>query len=258
MSQPVEPNPNTISRIHTACKECVFASYNDKTQVGCEMDLLDKYKSKDTTIIEAYDEDKEFYILNNRKCIGFRKNSWFNKFGDNLTLQDKKEKVLDSFKLRYMLLVDLKRFTTDSLEKLFDDLSKMDIKPSKIILVRYNYANKIFDYDYIKEILEKSNLGCAWRLQTMLDESVGIKSVLSHTVSNNQNYKYMLYLTDYTDKANDIVNKANNLIFKDLESFTVISDESYIGYMFLGLMYRYIWFTSKIDLLEEKNTFTIV
>jgi len=258
MSQHTEPTSNTISRIHTACKECVFASYRDKTQIGCEMNLLDKYRTKDTTIIEAYDEDKEFYILNNRKCIGFRKDSWFNKFGDSLTLQDKKEKVLDSFKLRYMLLIDLKMFTIDSLEKLFDDLSKITIKPSKIILVRYNYANKIFDYDYIKEILEKSNLGCAWRLQTMLDESVGIKSVLSHTVSNNQEYKYMLYLKDYTNKISDIVNKANNLIFKELESFTVISDESYIAYMFLGLMYRYVWFTSKIDILEEKNTFTIV
>lgn len=258
MSQSIEQTPNPISKIHTSCKDCVFAIYEDKTQTDCSMGLIEKYKSHNTTIIEAYDEEKEFYILNNRKCIGFRKNSWFDKFGDSLTLDQKKDKVTEQFKIKYILFIDLKLFDMDKLTQLFNDINQLVVKPSKIILVRYNYTNKIFDYETIKDMLEKSNLNCPWRLQTMLDETVGIKSVLSNTISTNQQYKYICYLKDYTPAINKIVDKANRSIFEDLSAFVVISDVAYTAYMFLGLVYRYVWFTEQKDILEHTDSFMVV
>lgn len=259
MSQPIEqPVSNPISKIHTSCKDCAFAVYEDKTQTDCSMSLIEKYRSKNTTIIEAYDEEKEFYVLNDRKCIGFRKNCWFDRFEGSLTLDQKKEKVTQQFKIKYILFIDLKLFDIEKLTQLFNDINQLVIKPSKIILIRYNYTNKIFDYETIKDILENSSLNCPWRLQTMLDETVGIKSLLSNTISTNQQYKYMCYLKDYTPSLNKIVDEANRFIFEDLSSFVVISDVESRAYMFLGLLYRYVWLTEHKDILENTDNFIIV
>ena len=55
--------------IHTPCKDCVFAIYDDKTQINCSQDCIDKYKKLDVPIVEVYDDDKEFYVIEGRKCI---------------------------------------------------------------------------------------------------------------------------------------------------------------------------------------------
>ena len=52
-----------ISKIHTPCKDCVFALYNDITQVGCKTKTLDIFKQRGVTILEVYDEEKEFYVI---------------------------------------------------------------------------------------------------------------------------------------------------------------------------------------------------
>ena len=80
---------DTVSAIIDKAEQNLFSIYKDNTQIDCAMNLLEKYKSKNTEIIEAYDEDKEFYILNNRKCIGFRKDNWFKQFNDDLDIENK-------------------------------------------------------------------------------------------------------------------------------------------------------------------------
>ena len=61
---------STINAVHTPCKNCVFAIYDNITQTNCALHYLDIYRDKDIEILEAYDNDKEFYIINNKKCIG--------------------------------------------------------------------------------------------------------------------------------------------------------------------------------------------
>ena len=65
--------------LQTSCKECVFASYEgwneetlQKTQTAC---LADRLKHFDGDIIEAYDNEKEFYVIN-RVCTCFRPSYW--------------------------------------------------------------------------------------------------------------------------------------------------------------------------------------
>ena len=109
-----------IDSIHTSCKDCVFAIYEDQTQTGCSMSMIEKYKAKNCEIIEAYDDDKEFYIINKRKCINHRKESWFKQFenSDN-SLEYRIEKTNASNKINYILLIDLKLFTVEKLHQTF-------------------------------------------------------------------------------------------------------------------------------------------
>lgn len=251
-----QPKINVISQIHTSCKDCAFALYSAETQTDCELNLIEKYKSKGASILEAYDEQKEFFIINDKKCIGYRNKTW----SEGLSLEQQKQKVLVENKIKYILFIDLKNFTNDQFETLIDNISLLSIKPSKIILLRYNYTNINFEYEYIRTKLKESGVSCEWRIQTMVDEDVPVRSVLSSTISTNTEYKIILYISDYTDitDINNIINLADNTVYENLGSFVVVSNKECTAKLFLGLIYRYAWLTSGTNILETPEDFTFI
>jgi len=58
----------------TPCKECVFAEYEEKTQTGCQLGLIEKYQAKDL-VEECYDEDNEFFVIG-QLCMYCRGPEW--------------------------------------------------------------------------------------------------------------------------------------------------------------------------------------
>jgi hypothetical protein len=65
-----------MPKIHTCCKDCVFSQYEGITQLDCSLGKIDKFERLDIPIIEAYDDEKEFYIIENRKCQFYRNKQW--------------------------------------------------------------------------------------------------------------------------------------------------------------------------------------
>jgi hypothetical protein len=248
----------TIDPIHTSCKDCVFAIYKDSTQTGCAINMIERYKSKDCSIIEAYDEDKEFYILNKYKCIGHRTESWFNQYSDvEDTLEYKIRKVKESNYLNYLLLIDLKSITVENLENIFKDIANLVVKPKKIILIRYSYTNKVFDFDLIQSLMKKYSIVCSWRIQTMLEENIELRSILSSTININKSNRFMLYITDYSTKMKDALEKGNKIAFDELDSFSLITDADHKISLFSTIVYRYMWFLEGKDILTV-DTDTII
>lgn len=110
---------SSISQIHTSCKNCVFSIYSDITQTGCALNFLSKYKEKNTEILEAYDEQKEFYIINNKKCLGYREDGWFKQFDMvGSTTDEKIKKFKETNYIDYLMLIDLKKFDNKKFEQL--------------------------------------------------------------------------------------------------------------------------------------------
>jgi hypothetical protein len=63
-------------KVKTSCKECVLAQYNSegKTQTGCKANRISGFMNNGV-VIEAYDDDKEFYVINTL-CSYHRPSSW--------------------------------------------------------------------------------------------------------------------------------------------------------------------------------------
>ena len=96
-----------IDTVHTPCKNCVFAEYDNKTQIGCHLDYIDRFKQSNIDIIEAWDEEKEFYIINKKKCVGYRENKWFASKGlGDATLDAKIEFFNKNNFLHYLLIIN--------------------------------------------------------------------------------------------------------------------------------------------------------
>lgn len=81
--------------IKTSCKNCTFAIYQDKAQVGCLANRIEKFDP--STVIEAYDDENEFYVIN-RFCNLYRdKVSWNNGKPDTDKAQDESKVLFDIF-----------------------------------------------------------------------------------------------------------------------------------------------------------------
>lgn len=56
-----------LSKAHTACYGCKFCKYDGDTQTGCDYGVVEGLQSSGL-VIEAENEHKKFYILNEKLC----------------------------------------------------------------------------------------------------------------------------------------------------------------------------------------------
>lgn len=248
-----------INPIHTCCKRCVFAEYESITQVSCAIKYLEKYKDMGTEILEAYDNDAEFYILNNKKCIGYREEKYFVKVGlIDSNIQDKINYVLDNNKLSYLMTINLAEYTSETFKELGLELSKISIKPKKIIFVRYSHLPKIFEYDVIINFLKDSNIDCEWRIQTMLDDTVEYSTILNNIINLNKSFRFVLSINKPGNSIGEIIDLGNRLVYNELKTFDIISNKSYSCYLFSSAVYRYNYITNNQNLLDNTSRYLYI
>lgn len=61
----------------TPCRDCVFAQYDGTTQVGCAFDRLEKFRKQGIDIVEVYDNEKEFFVIQTAcRAHRHKKGSW--------------------------------------------------------------------------------------------------------------------------------------------------------------------------------------
>ena len=150
-----------INKIHTPCKICIFALYNDKiTQTGCKLNRLKIFKKHKVEILEAYDEEKEFYVINNMKCLHWRPENW--KWSKS-SQRKQQIKIDEEIAIHYNAII----FTNDNIEdtKLtLLSLQKQSLLPSNITLVRY--PNSKLTPMQLMDLVKDNNI--PWRVENVI------------------------------------------------------------------------------------------
>jgi len=246
-----------ISTIHTPCKSCVFAKYEDKTQTDCHLDYISKYRANGVEIIEAYDEDNEFFVINDKKCIGYRENKWFEKrnLGD-ASIEQKINKYKESNYAHYIAVINLKELELDNLANICNNLNKCDIRPKKVVLIRYQNDKKNFHYRDIENIFSSTNIDYPWRIQTMLDTDMPYEYILYDIVKNNKNCRFVLSIQQDTDSLNKLINTANQTVYENLENFYASGDSTKKVILYSSTVYRHAFEVGK-DLLNDPDLYTL-
>lgn len=245
-----------INTIHTPCKDCVFAKYENNTQIGCELEYISKYKNKNIEILEAYDKDKEFFIINGKKCIGYREIKWFNQFDlKDSSIQDKITKFYELNSLDYLLVIDLKNIDLDQMESILAQIDSLSIKPKKLIIVRYA-DNKSYPYSVMKNLLDKYTNGHIWRIQTILDPLLVYGNILKNIVSLNSN-RFVVSITKHSNDIKKIIEYTNKLVHHDLDQFNIIANQNKDCLIFSRALYSFEAFNNK-NLLADELNYTIV
>jgi hypothetical protein len=123
-------------KTHTACKGCVFGTFEGKTQTDCKLGKIDKFRENGNEIVEVFDEEKEFYVIDGRKCQFYRNSDWL----FNIGYEDDEVEILKeetTIGVDIVLLVEEKQTFSDIQTSLLS-IEKSTIKPESIIIVLQN------------------------------------------------------------------------------------------------------------------------
>ena len=185
----------TVAPLHTSCKECIFASYNpikingDKSeQDGCNIGRLIpafnevpvKHVDPNIDIVEVYDDEQEFFVINNLKCHYKRTASWGNKIDKNSW----QERVYAENRLKYQSII----FANNDIQNLIDTttaLTQQLIPPQYITIVRKpdNTVRPSIISDYLNTI------ELPWGIENVIDSEIDNTKVVD-SILQKRSYPY--------------------------------------------------------------------
>lgn len=135
--------------MHTPCKDCCFAVYenNGITQAECRLNLIDKYINLGVKVVEVYDDDKEFYVVEGRKCLFYRTDDWFD---DNY-----EEKLKEEMQIKYaaVIYIDENQSFEDAKPTILS-LFNSSILPVNIIITYKNNSRQLSNKNNLPEYSE--------------------------------------------------------------------------------------------------------
>ena len=115
--------------LQTSCKECLFSVYEKNTQTGCLANRIEMFKNtaRGDIIIDAYDDEKEFYVVDGL-CNYFRPPSW-NEGKTDL------DKAIDESQTTFFIVIYADQINEDNLSRIQKSIQEIDYEHSKISVV---------------------------------------------------------------------------------------------------------------------------
>ena len=127
---------NKISVVSTTCRDCLFAEYNDDTQVGCHLGKIDKIKSHPVyELREATDNSKNFYVLNYHLCLHQRIKGWPH---DDKSIEEMTSAVKEEVKMNWgaiLVLTDEPLSDMSRVQKRLEEILDQPKPPSWIGII---------------------------------------------------------------------------------------------------------------------------
>lgn len=230
------------TNINSVCKDCCFAIYeNEITQVGCEQKMLDKYREI-TEVIEAYDDEKEFYVVRGRACPYRRSAKWRAKHADGYKEALEKENQVT------VQVIVFSDGNFENVKKTVESIKNQKKLPIHLTLVQpYGEKQKLASIftEYLKTCPFK------WRLQNMLEEQPLDKIV--HSLLGFIKSQYYLVLNSGEVIGENFLKQLNRLIIDDLKQFSAICDGDSSPYIIPYLIHTYWSFYGNSDLTILQN-----
>lgn len=156
----------------TSCKECCFATYEGKTQTRCSLNKLELFRKAKIDILEAYDNDKEFYVLCDKKCIWWRNYQWATK-RSNPNKDVLEESLL---KVCYVIYCDIHTCAND-LNNTLSCIKNDDLQPLRILIINNGAQIKPSEVKRLCNI--DHNLKNKWSLEIIIHPDLDLEKSLS-------------------------------------------------------------------------------
>jgi hypothetical protein len=243
----------------TVCKNCLFAQFADVTQVNCGLGLLTKYEEAGIKIQEAYDHEKEFYIIPGKFCSSYRTINWEHQ-GENLSRQQLE--LNRENQISYLHIVHMEKDST--LEELYDNIKSVvegnKIKPELICIIK-DIGNTVPN-TLISSISESFSI--PWMLRIQANPEINDRFLLDSFLLTYPYKKYQYYIySSCSIRLNNFVDYLNYAINNELFRFGIIHSKSNIAEILVvnKLIHTYLGgnkpqnLEEKIGVVDEKMLF---
>lgn len=234
-----------INAISSSCKLCLFAIYDGDTQVGCELNRVEKVKNHNTyELIEATDDEKNFYVLNNHICPYQRTNNWI-----HADSNDRKAMVEKEVYMKWVATIIAHTYDIDLIEKRLQEISSQNIKPSAITLALNNCPN----IEEIFKIMDKYT--DIWYLQNNLYDDTSDRFIIDSCFDKMKRQKFLFYGVFEVDKPinPDFYKRVHKYVIEDMNQYGILKHKDTIHEMVVSKLIhvKYAGNANGID-LEDK------
>ena len=133
-----EKTEEIYEKVHTSCVDCIFAKYDGKIQTGCSFNRVEKFKSSGCEIVDAENEDKQFFVIG-RFCNAYRKPAWkelvenTNKYSHEELMQKARDEM--SLRCGVMVLMNPESTMSEAEETIHAIFKQKNNKPEYIVVV---------------------------------------------------------------------------------------------------------------------------
>jgi len=190
-----------LSQVHTACRYCVFAEYEDNTQTGCKLNKLDDYRAAGIDIVEVYDEGANFNIIDGRICLFYRNESSLESYARDTW----EEMTIMQTKIPYHVILFVEE--GDSLFVIKTALRKLKeqaIKPNMVTIVNKQYMPYVKDNDkYLKPSIILEALSTSgfhkYSIKNIFDTDLDDRSLIDLVFDSSKNLPYPFYIVFRAD-----------------------------------------------------------
>ena len=215
--------------IHTSCRDCFFADYDGSTQkyLGCKIHRLNLYYPGD--IIECFDEEKEFYVINNNICLFCRRD-----IPKDIDVDTIYNHIREQIKIRYHLII-INRSDIDVLSSTLSSVKAQDIAP--IIVTVINYNKDISDL-VLGETLNNYHF-LNWRIAKPFNPDLTQEDYIDLAIDGTkQKIKYNFYIVINAGFIipQNFVRKIDALVNDELIKFVMITPDNDKNGMVVPLM----------------------
>jgi len=220
-------------KLDTPCKECIFAQYKQHTQIGCILNTLEQFRNIKTTVLEAYDEDKEFYVIQGRICHNFRTKIWH---AYNRTLEEQKAVLNKENRLNYQAII-IANNNLDQIKNTLNDVLQQTLPTQHITIIKP--FNSLISNTVLLELLKP--LKIKWRLQNTINSQTTFGNLIDFVVDIIHHMYYAVFNAGCRiDKF--FFSTLNDLVYKKLYQLTILKPNQdgngYIVHYLVHKMYN--------------------
>lgn len=209
-----------ISPISTACKNCLFATYESDTQIGCSLNRTEKIKNHSIyELIEAEDEDKKFFILNNHICPYQRTSNWAHANDSDIVYS-----VMQEVRMSWAAILFYKNNGIGAVKDRIYEIKQQTIPPKIITLVVNANKTTNDEFNALYEMIDDHF--SLWYLQKVFEDSFDERFIGDICVDKMKKHRFMFYAYFESDKPIDInyYDKIHKFVIDDMNSYGVIKD----------------------------------
>ena len=207
-----------ISAISTACKNCLFATYDDNTQNGCMLNRIEKIETHPVyELIEAEDEEKEFYILNNHICPYQRTSTWVNADDDEIVGAVKKEGYMP-----WAAILFYRHNGINSVEERIKEIKSQTVRPKIVTLV---IDAQDIDPAHFKSLHQMMDDNFdMWYLQRVIQTDLTDRFTGDLCFDKMQKHRFMFYSYFESTQSIDLdyYDKIHKFVIEDMNNYGII------------------------------------
>tara|TARA_R100000808_G_scaffold5713_1_gene17227 strand:+ start:56054 stop:56848 length:795 start_codon:yes stop_codon:yes gene_type:complete len=200
---------NEKEKVIMSCKGCVFANKIGITQVGCDLNNIETFRDSGTNVVEGYDDDEEFYIIE-RLCQFYRDENWSKNVSDPKQQVEKEVEISCGFIILHEYGKPL-----DDIKDTFKGIQQQEVAPRYVTLVVSKKEDNPFNIRHVcHEHFDYPNVekNIPFNIVTMLNLDATDLEMVDEAFEKSLNGYYVIFRSgqkipqNLTAKLNESVN----------------------------------------------------